>query len=502
MRPALEHALEHAKATVRWTTGFAMPAFRRDMRFVAMKHPREYPFNDGRIVSNDGIDLPLTDWTKAFEEFQVEGTNALHARSKDGKGPYLLGPAARVSLCADQLHPVARALLEETGMQDMIRTNIYASIVARAVELVHAIAEALDIIDAYRPPESPAVEWRPRAGVAAWATEAPRGMLLPPLRDRRGGPHRPLPDRAARRRRTRRRSKRTSSTPPTTRCACPTPEATHRLEQMIRSYDPCISCATHFLDLSIEADDRAASPRCRDEPAASRSSSAATRTAATTAPRCAWCACSPPACAATPTSSSPASSTRRCCSTCPTACRASSSTRSPASRPARSSRGRCPSSRRSGASAAGTGRRAKSRSSHELPLEQALALAEELRQHPIDGWFLGIGIADCELGDTLSPAVVAALPALAATPCRHPRRARTPRGGAAMLTRLRWARWGAPGSCRARELQTLLDLLQADGRKVIGPTVVDGAIVCEEIATRRRAAHAASATSRRRASTG
>jgi len=34
----------------------------------------------------------------------------------------------------------------------------------------------------------------------------------------------------------------------------PDPEATHRLEQMIRSYDPCISCATHFLDLSIEYD--------------------------------------------------------------------------------------------------------------------------------------------------------------------------------------------------------------------------------------------------------
>ena len=29
-------------------------------------------------------------------------------------------------------------------------------------------------------------------------------------------------------------------------------EATHRLEQLIRSYDPCISCATHFLDLSVE----------------------------------------------------------------------------------------------------------------------------------------------------------------------------------------------------------------------------------------------------------
>jgi len=33
-------------------------------------------------------------------------------------------------------------------------------------------------------------------------------------------------------------------------------EATLRLEQLIRSYDPCISCATHFLDLRIEPADR------------------------------------------------------------------------------------------------------------------------------------------------------------------------------------------------------------------------------------------------------
>jgi hydrogenase maturation protease len=62
---------------------------------------------------------------------------------------------------------------------------------------------------------------------------------------------------------------------------------------------------------------------------------------------------------------------------------------------------------------AGGTRRPKSRSSHELPLEQALALADELRQHPVEGYFLGIGITDCALGEALSPAVAVALPALA-----------------------------------------------------------------------------------------
>jgi coenzyme F420-reducing hydrogenase alpha subunit len=36
--------------------------------------------------------------------------------------------------------------------------------------------------------------------------------------------------------------------------ALPNAEATVRLEQLIRSYDPCISCATHFLTLEIERD--------------------------------------------------------------------------------------------------------------------------------------------------------------------------------------------------------------------------------------------------------
>lgn len=250
LRPQLEHALEQAKATVRWVTGFAMPHLDRPMRFVALSHPREYPYNEGRLVSSDGLDVPVEHWNEAFEEFQVEGTNALHARLIGADGPYLLGPAARVTLCGDRLHPVARSLLAETGMAGAIRTNIYASIVARAVELVHATAEAIEIVDAYRPPARPAEPWTPRAGSSAWATEAPRGLCF----------HRYGCDEAG-------RITACQIVPPTSQNQAaieadlvatagslldlPDAEMTRRLEQMIRSYDPCISCATHFLDLTV-----------------------------------------------------------------------------------------------------------------------------------------------------------------------------------------------------------------------------------------------------------
>jgi len=252
-RPALEEGLAFAQETVKIVAGFTMPAFAREPRFVSLRHAAEYPFSDGRIVSSDGIDLAPSAWRDAFQEIQVEGSNALHARSLDGKGPYLVGPAARVALAGDQLHPLAKEALAASGYAKVIRTNIYASIVARAVELVHAFAEAIDIIDAYRRPSETLVPWQSRPGVAAWATEAPRGLLF----------HRYEVDEAG-------RIKSAQIVPPTSQnqaaieadlvvaakevLEMPHEAATIRLEQMIRSYDPCISCATHFLDLTIEED--------------------------------------------------------------------------------------------------------------------------------------------------------------------------------------------------------------------------------------------------------
>ena len=249
LRAPLLQALEDAKETVRLVASLQAPAFEREPRMVALHNPREYPFNHGHIQSTDGLDLRPSDWDRAFREIQVEGSMALHARTKDG-GTYLLGPASRIALDADQLHPLAREALAATGMADRIRTNIYWSILARAVELLHAIAEAIEIIDAYRPPIESRVAWTPKPGVAAWATEAPRGLLFHRYEvDERG------------------RITAAQIVPPTSQnqgaieddlkafapsvLDLPDEEATVQLEQLIRSYDPCISCATHFLDVRI-----------------------------------------------------------------------------------------------------------------------------------------------------------------------------------------------------------------------------------------------------------
>jgi coenzyme F420-reducing hydrogenase alpha subunit len=250
VRPDLARALEQARATVAFAAGLSAPAFERDPRLVSLRHATDYPMNEGRIVSTDGLDLALGDWEAAFHEDHVPWSNALQARTHAGE-TYALGPSSRVTLAAEQLHPAAREALASTGLADQIRRNPFRSIVARAVELVHATAEALDIVDAYVPPDAPAVPWRARAGIAAWATEAPRGLLFHRYEiDGRG------------------RVASARIVPPTSQnqaaieadlvdfapsvLSLSHEAATHRLEQLIRSYDPCISCATHFLDLRIE----------------------------------------------------------------------------------------------------------------------------------------------------------------------------------------------------------------------------------------------------------
>jgi coenzyme F420-reducing hydrogenase alpha subunit len=251
LRAPLAAALAEAVESVALVAGLDTPPSDRDVRLVSLRHPTEYPMNEGRIVSSDGIDVPIGSWRDAFEEVQVPWSHALQARADDGV-PYLLGPTARLALAADQLHPAAAAALRATGLTpDQIARNVFRSIVARSVELVHALAEAADILDGYSRPQTPAEPWTPRPGVAAWATEAPRGLLFHRYEVDEGG-----------------HVTAAQIVPPTSQNQAaiehdlaifapavvdlPHDEATRRLEQLIRSYDPCISCATHFLRLSVE----------------------------------------------------------------------------------------------------------------------------------------------------------------------------------------------------------------------------------------------------------
>jgi len=249
----LKWARDAALATVAWSATLPFPDFEGDYEFVALRHPGEYPMNEGRLVSNHGLDIAAPAYPEYFEEYQVPHSNALQSRRRGaapGSGAYFVGPLARWNLNADRAAPLVREAAAATGIPFPNR-NPYVGIVVRCLEMLLAIDEAIRLIESYDMPAAPAVECAPRAGVGHAITEAPRGILY----------HRYETDDAGLLRNA-------TIIPPTSQnqlqmegdlarvapqlVTLPDDAAALRAEHVIRNYDPCISCATHFLKLKVE----------------------------------------------------------------------------------------------------------------------------------------------------------------------------------------------------------------------------------------------------------
>ena len=249
LREPLERAREESLAAVRFTAGLEFPDYRREYELVALSEPGEYPIDRGRIVSSEGIDIDVSEYEQHFAEEHVPWSNALHSHVI-GRGSYLCGPLARFALSFDRLGPAAREAAADAGLTPDER-NPFRSIVVRSVELVEACEEALRLIDEYEEPDAPAIPVEPRAGVGHGCTEAPRGILW----------HRyEIDDEGT--------IVEAKIVPPTSQnqraieedlrgvvehsVHIPDGELALLCEQTIRNYDPCISCATHFLKLDVE----------------------------------------------------------------------------------------------------------------------------------------------------------------------------------------------------------------------------------------------------------
>jgi len=244
----LRRALDHALETVTWVAGFDIPDVGVDHELVALHHTDHYAIEDGTVATASGMRIPPREYLDHAVEHQVPHSTALHA-TLDGRR-YLTGPLARYTINSAQLSPVAREAAVAGGLGESCR-NPFRSIVVRAVETVYAIEEALRIIHAYERPDPPAVDAAPRAGVGHGVSEAPRGLLY----------HRYELDAEG-------AIKAATIMPPTAQNQPAIEDDVRRVvaanldlddetltalcEQTIRNYDPCISCSTHFLDLTIE----------------------------------------------------------------------------------------------------------------------------------------------------------------------------------------------------------------------------------------------------------
>jgi len=249
LEPDLVWGLEAASEAFLWAAGLAFPDFEEDYEWVALHNDAHYAVMEGTVRSSVHGDLDVDDFQNDYVEFQVPHSTALHSHGREG-GPYMVGPLARLNLNFEQLRPEAAALAARIGLSVPIK-NPYKSLLARGLELVQSYAEALDIVRAFRPSGPSHVPVTPRSGEGAGASEAPRGLLF----------HRYRLDAAG-------RVETARIVPPTAQNLSrieadlrgllpgiadqPDDDISLACEALVRAYDPCISCSTHFLTLDLE----------------------------------------------------------------------------------------------------------------------------------------------------------------------------------------------------------------------------------------------------------
>jgi coenzyme F420-reducing hydrogenase alpha subunit len=227
-----------------------IPDFTRDTEYLSLTDKNEYAFYDGDCITNDiETPIPVSGYRDVVNEFIVPQSTAKYG--KFNRDSFMVGALARYNNNYKQLTPLSTEVAEMLGLNGP-NTNPFMNNIAQVVESVFAVEKSLEIIDWLldRELEPEPRFTKPKAGKGAGAVEVPRGLLFHEYEyDDKG-------------------------TCIKANCVIPTnlnhnniqldmeeivPRFLHlgekelqfHLEMLVRAYDPCISCSTHYLDVAF-----------------------------------------------------------------------------------------------------------------------------------------------------------------------------------------------------------------------------------------------------------
>jgi coenzyme F420-reducing hydrogenase alpha subunit len=250
MKERLIAAREDMDETMALLATLPWPDFERETEYVSLKKDDEYAFIDGVIATTDGFTYELPDYRKVTNEYLVPHSTAKH--TKHNRDSYMVGALARFNNNYAQLHPRAKAAAEALGMKPVV-TNTFLNSGAQAIEMVHCVEDSIRIIDELLDrgiEEEPIYEFQGKGGEGVGSCDVPRGILFHNyIIDDDGivqGANCIIPT-----------NQNYANMEADMRALVPQildrpqEEITHMMEMLIRAYDPCISCSTHFLNVEF-----------------------------------------------------------------------------------------------------------------------------------------------------------------------------------------------------------------------------------------------------------
>jgi len=244
----LSSMLPQAIAMTEWLAAIEIPEAEQPFTSVALS-ASNYAVEGGGLRTSAGLNIAEGEYERYFKESQRSHSTALwsHLEGQD----YLVGPLARLNLSYQQLPEFLQTLLQRLG-NPFPSQNMFHSMLARGVEICFALHEAVRLLEAYQIPQQSYAEVKVKAGRGCGWSEAPRGLLWHSYSVDADGLIQaakivpPTSQNQARIEQDLRFS--------LVQYGLDRPDEELRLlsEKVIRNYDPCISCATHFLKLTTE----------------------------------------------------------------------------------------------------------------------------------------------------------------------------------------------------------------------------------------------------------
>jgi coenzyme F420-reducing hydrogenase alpha subunit len=248
LKAAKEFGVETVKLAASLADAEPYKSLERKTEYVSLYDPQRYPINEGRLYSNEGLNVPDEDYPIWILEKHVESCNCKHATLK-GRGIFATGPLMRVNNNFNTLSADAKKAAAEVGFS-VPCFKPFMSIVARAIELIHAIDASIELIDVLGEPKLEEIRYEYKAGESYAITEAARGICCHGGRVDKNGI-----------------IQKYDIVAPTARNIAaleadfqafipklvnlPDDELTLKCEMMIRNYDPCQSCATHSIKVNL-----------------------------------------------------------------------------------------------------------------------------------------------------------------------------------------------------------------------------------------------------------
>jgi coenzyme F420-reducing hydrogenase alpha subunit len=226
-----------------------IPDFVRETEFIALTKPDEYALYDGKIGSTDTDSAPASEYLSFTNEYIVPHSTA--KRAKHTRDSYMVGALARLNINYDLLSPLAKKTAEMFGLKPVCH-NPFMNSIAQLVEVVHSVEDSIRLINELEAAglqsqpdyNNPAV--KVKAGRGVGAVEVPRGILfhdytynekgvctkancIIPTNQNHGNIELDMKALVP---------KIMGKTPK---------EIELNLEMLVRAYDPCISCSTHYV---------------------------------------------------------------------------------------------------------------------------------------------------------------------------------------------------------------------------------------------------------------